>query len=136
MRKAIAAATLAIVLAVAGCCPLKGICPCANRNPHIGRVRHVVLFKFKDTATPEQIDALVEDFRALKAKIPAIRDYEWGTDISVEKRSEGYTHCFLVTFDDAEARDAYLPHPAHKALVKKLQPILDKVLVLDYIAQR
>ena len=136
MRKAIAAATLAIVLAVAGCCPFKGICPHANRNPHIGRVRHVVLFKFKDTATPEQIDALVEDFRALKVKVPAIRDYEWGTDISVEKRSEGYTHCFLVTFDDTKARDTYLTHPAHKALVGKLKPILDKVLVVDYIAQR
>jgi len=134
MRKAIAALSVGLALAVAGCCPLKDICPCANRNPHIGRIRHVVLFKFKDTATPQQIKALVEDFRALKARIPQIRDYEWGTDISVENRSEGYTHCFLVTFDDAKARDAYLPHPAHQALVKKLQPILDKVLVLDYVA--
>jgi hypothetical protein len=31
----------------------------------------------------------------------------------------------------AQAREAYLPHPAHKALVDVLKPHLDKVLVID-----
>ncbi|HRT97747.1 MAG TPA: Dabb family protein [Planctomycetota bacterium] len=101
-----------------------------------GKVRHVVLFKFKAEATPQQIKAVEEGFRALPAKISGIRYFEWGTDISPEKLSDGFTHCFLVTFDTEKARDAYLPHPAHKAFVEVLKPILDKVLVVDYVAQR
>jgi hypothetical protein len=32
-------------------------------------------------------------------------------------------------------RDAYLPHPAHRAFGAVLRPHLDKVLVLDYWTQ-
>ncbi|MBM4042998.1 MAG: Dabb family protein [Planctomycetes bacterium] len=110
-------------------------CPCAARTVQ-GKLRHVVLFKFKAEATPQQIKAVEDGFRALPSQIPGVRSFEWGTDVSPEKLSDGFTHCFLVTFDDAKARDAYLPHPAHKAFVEVLKPILDKVLVVDYVAKK
>jgi len=40
-----------------------------------------------------------------------------------------------VTFNDAEGRAVYLPHPAHKEFGSVLMPHLEKVLVIDYIAQ-
>ena len=99
-------------------------------------LRHVVLFKFKDGTTPAQIDEVVAAFRALKGKIDVIADFEYGTDTSVENKSQGFTHCFFVTFRDERGRDAYLPHPAHKAFGALVGPRLDKVLVVDYWAQR
>ncbi len=96
------------------------------------QLRHVVLFKFKDGTTREQIQEVVDAFRALKTKIDAIQDFEYGTDVSVENKSEGFTHCFFVTFRDEQGRDAYLPHPAHKAFGALVRPRLDKVLVVDY----
>jgi hypothetical protein len=99
-------------------------------------LRHVVLFKFKDGTTPEQIKAVEDAFCALPGKISAIADFEWGTDVSPEKRSEGFTHCFFVTFRTEADRDAYLPHPAHKEFGGVLRPHLDKVLVVDYWAKR
>jgi len=104
-------------------------------NPHLGRVRHVVLFKFKDDAKPEQIAAVEKAFGELPEKIKEIRDYEWGVNNSPEGLNQGLTHCFLVTFDNEQDRDAYLPHPDHKAFVKILRPILDKVTVVDYVAR-
>jgi hypothetical protein len=101
-----------------------------------GKLRHVVLFKFKDIATPEQIRQVEEAFRALPSKVPEIVDFEWGTNNSPENRAEGFTHCFFVTFNDEAGRAAYLPHPAHKAFGKLLRPILDKVLVIDYVAKQ
>jgi len=95
-------------------------------------LRHVVLFKFKEGTTPEQIKAIEDAFRALPAKIPAIHDLEWGTNVSVENHSQGYTHCFLLTFLSEEDRAIYLPHPEHKAFGKRLGPHLEKVLVVDY----
>ena len=100
-----------------------------------GVVRHVVLFKFKDGAAAEQVRAVEEKFRALKGKIPQIADLEWGTNVSPENHAQGFTHCFLLTFKDAAARDAYLPHPAHKEFGGSLGPVLDKVLVIDYVSK-
>ncbi len=96
------------------------------------KLRHVVMFKFKEAATEKQIQAVVEAFADLPEKIDAIAEFEHGTDVSVEQKAKGFTHCFIVTFRDEKGRDAYLPHPDHQAFVKKLLPILDDVLVFDY----
>jgi quinol monooxygenase YgiN len=98
-------------------------------------LRHVVLFKFKDGAPAEKVREIESRFGKLKTEIPGIIGYEWGTDVSPEKLAQGFTHCFLVTFPDAAARDAYLPHPAHQAFVAVLKPHLDKVLVVDYVSK-
>ncbi|MBN2315717.1 MAG: Dabb family protein [Sedimentisphaerales bacterium] len=95
-------------------------------------LRHVVLFKFKDGTTDQQIKQIEEAFCALPNKVDAIYDLEWGTNVSVEGRSEGFTHCFLVTFLSEADRAEYLPHPDHKAFGKIVGPHLDKVLVVDY----
>jgi len=98
-------------------------------------LRHVVLFKFKDGTTNQQIKNIENTFCALPSKIDAIYDFEWGTDVSVENRSEGFTHCFVVTFLSEEDRAKYIPHPAHKEFGSMLGPYLDKVLVIDYWAK-
>ena len=95
-------------------------------------LRHVVMFKFKDETTPKQVKEIVDAFRALPKKIDAIHDFEWGTDVSVENKAEGLTHCFLVTFRNEKGRETYLPHPAHQEFVKLVVPRFDKVLVFDY----
>jgi hypothetical protein len=81
--------------------------PGAGENPNLGRVRHVVLFKFKDGTTPEQIKSVEDAFRALPSKVPAILDFEWGTNMSPEKLDQGFTHCFFLTFKTPADRDAY-----------------------------
>ena len=95
-------------------------------------LRHVVLFKFKDTSSSQEISEVVDAFRALPGKVDTICDFEWGTDVSVENLQQGFTHCFFVTFRSEADRAAYLPHPAHKQFGKMLGPHLDKVLVIDY----
>ena len=95
-------------------------------------LRHVVLFKFKPAATPEQIKTVEDAFRALPSKINEIKDFEWGTNNSPEGLNEGLTHCFFVTFANEKDRDAYLPHPAHKAFGAILGPFLEKAVVVDY----
>jgi len=99
-------------------------------------LRHVVIFKFKDSATPEQVKQVEQAFSALPTKINTIIDYEWGTNVSPENHAQGYTHCFLVTFKDAAGRDFYLPHSAHKEFGKILGPHLDKVLVIDFVGNK
>jgi Stress responsive A/B Barrel Domain len=97
-------------------------------------LRHVVLFKFKDSASKEQVEKLVNEFRGLSKKIPTIAEFEYGVNNSPEGLNEGLTHCFLVTFKTEKDRDAYLPHAAHKDFVEQLLPHLDKAVVVDYFA--
>src|SRR5437868_2903726 len=101
-----------------------------------GMLRHVVLFKFKDGTSEADIQKVVAAFGELPKKVDTIVDFEWGTDTSPEKKAQGFTHCFFVTFRDAAGRDTYLPHPAHKAFGGIAGPHLDKVLVVDYQAKQ
>jgi len=109
---------------------------CAIHGEPSNVLRHVVLFKFKDDTPGWQIREIEDAFRALPGKIDEICDFEWGTDVSVENRQQGFTHCFLVTFRSEADRAAYLPNPDHKEFGKILGPHLDKVLVLDYWAAK
>ena len=84
------------------------------------------------SATPEQVKGVEDAFRNLPKEIDVIQDFEWGTNVSPEGLDQGFTHCFFLTFKTEADRDAYLPHPAHKAFGKALGPYLDKVCVVDY----
>lgn len=109
----------------------------ANAEKTTPRVlRHVVLFKFKPEATPEQITKIEQAFAQLPSRIDSIQDFEWGVNNSPEGHDKGLTHCFLVTFRDEAGRDQYLPHPAHQEFVTQLKPILADVTVVDYWAGR
>jgi len=105
-------------------------------NPSDSLLRHVVLFKFKDSASASDVKGIVDAFRELPNQIDGITAFEWGTDVSPEGLSDGFTHCFFVTFQDEKSRDEYLPHPDHKAFGEILGPHLDKVLVVDYWAKQ
>ena len=99
-------------------------------------LRNVVLFKFKDAATPADVKKVEDAFADLANKLPLIKGYEWGKNNSPENLNQGLTHCFLLTFSSEKDRDAYLIHPDHKAFGKILGPHLDKVTVVDYWTEK
>lgn len=100
------------------------------------RLRHMVIFKFNEDSSPEDVDRLNKSFNALADSIPVIQDFEWGLNDSPENFHQDFTHCYLLTFASEEDRDSiYTPHPAHQAFVASLGPHLEKVFVVDYWAQ-
>ena len=97
-------------------------------------MKHIVAFKYKAGATSDQINEVTKAFKALPGKVPGITSFEYGVNDSPENLNKGFTHVYLVTFANAEARDAYLPHPDHKEfgdLLRKLD-ILDEAFVIDF----
>ncbi len=96
-------------------------------------LRHVVIFKFKDGASEEDVKKLNDAFIALPEAIPVVKDFEWGINNSPEGLDQDFTHCYMLTFASEEDRDSiYAPHPQHQAFVESLQPHLEKVFVVDY----
>jgi hypothetical protein len=101
-------------------------------NPVNNGIRHIVCLKFKEQASSEQIGEIEKKFPALQESIPGIVSIEWGTNNSPEGLNKDFTHCFIVTFTDEEARSNYLPHPNHQAFVDILKPLLADVFVIDF----
>ena len=95
-------------------------------------LRHVVMYKFKDSATPAQVQEVIDAFAGLPKKVNTIVAFEHGTNVSREGKSEGFTHVFVVTFKSEADLAAYLVHPAHDEYVKVVRDRRDKVVVFDY----
>ena len=104
-----------------------------NKKPD-ETVRHVVVFKYKEGATEAQIKEITDAFRALKDKIPGIIAFEHGVNNSPEGLNQDFTHVYLLTFENAAARDTYLPHPDHAEFGNILRGsgIFDGAFVVDY----
>ncbi len=98
-------------------------------------VQHIVLFKFKPETTPEKLKEIIAAFEALPSKIKEIKGLKWGTNNSPEDHAHGLTHAFILTFDSAKDRDAYLPHPAHKEFGTIVGPWIADLTVVDFADQ-
>lgn len=97
-------------------------------------IRHILLIKFKETASLADLETLKALFEQMPGKVEGVESVEWGTNNSPEGLDKGYTHCVLMTFADEAARQRYLPHPEHDALKEVFIPLLDDIVVLDYSA--
>ena len=97
-----------------------------------GLLRHTVFFSFKESSSKSDIEGVVKAFAELPSKIDAITDFQYGVNNSPEGLNADFTHCFVITFADEAGREAYLPHPAHKAFVNVLSPHMKSVFVIDY----
>ena len=98
----------------------------------MSKVKHIVLFKFKEGTTEEQTNKFFEDVLDLSESVPGIDDYVSGTCCSAEGRNQGLTHGFIMTFADLAARDAYLVHPEHERFKAGAIPLVDNILVFDF----
>ena len=95
-------------------------------------IRHILFIRFNEDVLEKDIASIFMMFRGIKSKISGINSVECGKNNSPEDLNKGYTHCVIMDFVDESARNAYLPHPDHKALKTHFVPMLKDIIVLDY----
>ena len=95
------------------------------------KMHHVVLVRFK---TAGKVDGFLADVAAMKSKIAGMESYKSGPYSSPEGLNQGLTHGFIMTFASAAARDEYLTHPDHKAIVDAYLPHVENVVAFDFEA--
>ena len=95
-------------------------------------VRHFGVFEFTVEATTDEIAGCFDAMRSMLGRIPGMLDFECGAYDSPEGLNDGFTHGFIMTFDCAASRDAYLPHPVHEEVKEKVLPHLTRVVVFDF----
>jgi tetratricopeptide (TPR) repeat protein len=97
-------------------------------------LKHAVFVKFKKDTQEADIRSIEAGLAGLPEKIDAIKAFEWGKNNSPETHDEGFTHCFMFTFDSDEALKKYAEDPAHVAVANRLRPTAEKIRVLDFWA--
>ncbi|HTD66717.1 MAG TPA: Dabb family protein [Candidatus Limnocylindria bacterium] len=95
-------------------------------------VQHIALFQFKVGTSADLIRSVSDHLARLAKDIPGITDFSIGTNNSPEGLAGGLTHGFVMTFQDAAARDNYLTHPEHEEFKAAALPHIEKVVVFDY----
>jgi hypothetical protein len=97
-------------------------------------VNHIAFLKFK----PDTTDVAIKDVYVLLADllnlIPGILEFSGGIYSSPEGLNKGYTHAFQMKFVDEVSRDNYFPHPEHERVKSVLVPMLEDVVVFDYVS--
>ena len=93
-------------------------------------VDHLVFFAVREGASSEEVEDLVSSMRALKDDVPSTIDLSVGADFS--GRSGEYTHALFARFEDAAGLQEYMEHPAHLAVVEKLDATTTGRIVADY----
>jgi hypothetical protein len=94
-------------------------------------ITHVVLVRWDPETPPETRDSIRALARSLPDDVPGITRLVEGPSVSPEGLEQGFDYGIIIDFVDADARDTYLPHPAHRPLAEKLGKHSESIVVFD-----
>lgn len=100
-----------------------------------GRVHHVVIVWLKEHGNPEARRQYIEATQSL-SRLPMLLSYHVGTVLPGKRDvvDSSYDVAIVATFENTQALEAYSRHPDHdKVINEKLKPLVDKVLVYDFV---
>ncbi len=95
-------------------------------------IRHIVLVKFKETATPQQIAHIDTLVWRMKNEIKAINKLEWGKRMGRAGESDEYDYCLNIVFKSELNMTMYEEHPAHQKLKAAIIPLVAKITRFNY----
>jgi hypothetical protein len=108
----------------------------SEHSPERQIITHMVLLRIREEIPECATERVFKEIESLQTRIGGILSYAWGRYSSPEGLGRGYTHAFCMTFTDAEARDAYLPHPEHEKVKDSVLAIVEGgfegVLAFDF----
>lgn len=96
-----------------------------------GTILHMVLVEWRDDAPADAAARLEPLLARLRSEIPGVLAVSHGANVSPEGLGDGFDWALHVTFADASARDAYLPHPAHEPVAEAIGGWASRVVVYD-----
>lgn len=92
------------------------------------RIRHIALFRWKDTVTSDQVERVKTVLSKLPGAIPELKSYAFGEDIGLA--AGNYDFAVVADLDGEDGFRAYQDHPDHQAALAIIAPMLaDRVAV-------
>jgi Stress responsive A/B Barrel Domain len=99
-------------------------------------IKHVVLFRLKDSAEGESkagnAKRMKAEIEALKAKVPGVVRIEAG--INLIDYAGAYNVAIYSEFASKQDLDDYMQHPEHRRVVEFINKVCEARAVVDYEA--
>ena len=95
-------------------------------------IRHLVLFNVKESATNEQMAAVVRSAQQQLARIPGVRNLAISRAIAPYTESP-YGHALTMEFADEAALAVYMDHPLHQEFRKVFSTVRKDVVSMDFV---
>lgn len=102
-------------------------------------IAHIILFRPRPTLSTSERDALLDALQQAIKDITAIKRLFIGKRILLNRpgyetqMAEHYEYSAIIEFESEADLRAYLDHPAHAELGKRLFVSADRVLAYDFI---
>ena len=81
-------------------------------------IRHIVLLKFKEETSAEDLSSIKASLKTMPAEISEIANYSFGPDLCVSPNTADLG--IVADFDSVEKFEAYAKHPHHVAAIKNV----------------
>jgi Stress responsive A/B Barrel Domain len=94
-------------------------------------IRHMVMFRWTEEATPEQKQRVVDELGRLPSLVPSVRAFHLGYDLGL--RPGNFDFALAADFDDLDGYLAYRDHPEHQAMIVRfIQPVAAQRIAVQY----
>jgi len=95
-------------------------------------IKHIVLYKFKETISQDIINDILEKFNNCKNTLDGIIDIQFGDNCSLKKHlNHGFNYGLFMTFEDIEVIKKYNELEEHKKAQEIMKEYQEDVLVFD-----
>tara|TARA_R110002167_G_scaffold206052_1_gene410082 strand:+ start:2317 stop:2613 length:297 start_codon:yes stop_codon:yes gene_type:complete len=95
-------------------------------------IKHIVLLKWKQNVSSEQIDRVTTGFQDLKNQISEIAHYSFGKDASIYRGNADYA--LVAEFISEEDLKIYVAHPKHQEFMREVTgPIMESFQSIQFV---
>lgn len=92
-------------------------------------IRHIVMFRWKDSFTDEIRSQWIEGLEQLHGTIPGLLSLVHGSDVM--RTDLSWDHVIIADFEDRDALAAYNTHSAHEAIKPLSLPNVRDLAYID-----
>ncbi len=96
------------------------------------KIRHIVLIKFKEGTTPDQIARIDTLVWNMAKEIKVVHHLEWGKGLQLANETRAYDYCLSILFKSKTDILLYDEHPSHQKLKAAVLPLVSKIIRFNY----
>ena len=95
-------------------------------------IKHIVLYKFKDTIIKEVFEEILINFNECKNKLNGITSLQFGKNVSLKKHlNHGFNYGLFMEFENEDVIKSYNNLDTHKKAQETMAQYQEDVLVFD-----
>lgn len=95
-------------------------------------IKHIVLIKWNDGVTPEQVDAVEDAFSEMVETFDYIVSYEYGPDAGIYENE--YDYALVAEFETPEQFKSYAEDERHFEIMKEvISPLMADYKALQFV---